>query len=100
MPLPPKWSLGYHQSRCSYYPQANVEILAETFRKKNIPIDCIVLDADYLKDYEPFRINKERFPDMAGMANKLKAMNIELTASVNPGIKIDSTYEANLDGLK
>lgn len=100
MPLPPLWSLGYHQSRCSYYPQATVEWIAETFRAKQIPIDCIVLDADYLQDYEPFRINKKRFPDMPGMAARLKRMGIELTASVNPGIKLDSTYEANADGLK
>jgi alpha-glucosidase len=67
MPLPPIWSLGYHQSRCSYFPQQNVKILAETFRSKNIPIDCIVLDADYLQDYEPFRINQKRFPDLPGL---------------------------------
>jgi alpha-glucosidase len=100
MPLPPLWSLGYHQSRCSYYPQSNVLWIAETFRKKQIPIDCIVLDADYLQDYEPFRINTRRFPDMPGLAAQLKKMDIELTASVNPGIKLDSTYPANADGLK
>lgn len=98
--LPPIWSLGYHQSRCSYYPQEKVKLLAETFRKKNIPIDCIVLDADYLHEYEPFRINKNRFPDLNGLAKDLKEMNIEITASVNPGIKIDSTYDAWIDGLK
>jgi len=100
MPLPPLWSLGYHQSRCSYYPQENVKILAETFRLKNIPIDCIVLDADYLQDYEPFRVNISRFPDLPGLAAGLKKLNIEIIASVNPGIKIDSTYEAHHDGLK
>jgi alpha-glucosidase len=100
MPLPPLWSLGYHQSRCSYYPQENVKILAETFRRKKIPVDCIVLDADYLHEYEPFRVNKNRFPDLAGLAADLKKMNIEITASVNPGIKIDNTYEAYTDGLE
>jgi alpha-glucosidase len=100
MPLPPLWSLGYHQSRCSYYPQQKVMSVAETFRKKNIPVDCIVLDADYLQDYEPFRINKQRFPDMPALAAELRKMNIELTASVNPGIKLDSSYEAHLDGVK
>jgi alpha-glucosidase len=100
MPLPPLWSLGYHQSRCSYYPQDKVKIIAETFRRKNIPIDCIVLDADYLQEYEPFRINEKRFPDMPGLARTLAEMNIELTASINPGIKMDSSYEAYHDGLK
>ncbi|HOW30440.1 MAG TPA: glycoside hydrolase family 31 protein [Bacteroidales bacterium] len=100
MPLPPKWSLGYHQSRCSYFPQQNVEWLSETFRSRQIPIDCIVLDADYLHEYEPFRINKERFPDMPALTRHLADLGIEVTASVNPGIKLDTTYFAHNDGLK
>jgi alpha-glucosidase len=100
MPLPPKWSIGYHQSRCSYYPEEQVNFIAETFRNKKIPLDCIVLDADYLQDYEPFRINLRRFPEMKAMAKRLQEKGIELTASVNPGIKIDSSYEAYHDGLK
>jgi len=100
MPLPPLWSLGYHQSRCTYYPQDKALWIAQTFRRKQIPIDCIVLDADYLHEYEPFRIDKRRFPDMRGLAGQLQKMGIELTASVNPGIKLDTTYPANADGLK
>lgn len=100
MPLPPKWSIGYHQSRCSYYPEDQVMFIAKSFRDKKIPLDCIVLDADYLQEYEPFRINTKRFPDMKGMASKLFKDGIELTASVNPGIKIDPTYDAYNDGLK
>lgn len=98
--LPPLWSIGYHQSRCSYFPQSNVELLAETFRKKNLPVDCIVLDADYLYHYQPFRINTNRFPDMKALTGKLSGMGIEVTASVNPGIMIDSSYDAYWDGLK
>lgn len=100
MPLPPLWSLGYHQSRCSYYPQQNVKLLADNFRSKKIPVDCIVLDADYLQDYEPFRINAERFPDMSALTGYLEKLGIEVTASVNPGIKIDTTYIGHHDGLK
>jgi len=99
MPLPPKWSLGYHQSRASYYPQQKVEWIAETFRKKNIPIDCIVLDADYQQDYQPFKTNLQRFPDLPLLSSKLSKMNIELTASVYPGVNIDSNYESYTDGL-
>ncbi|HPT03348.1 MAG TPA: glycoside hydrolase family 31 protein [Bacteroidales bacterium] len=100
MPLPPLWSLGYHQSRCSYFPQQNVKLLAQTFRSKQIPVDCIVLDADYLHEYEPFRINKQRFPDMKALTAYLADLGIEVTASVNPGIKVDTTYFAHNDGLK
>lgn len=100
MPLPPAWSLGYQQSRCSYFPQEKVEWLATTFRQKQIPVDGIVLDADYQQEYQPFRTNLKRFPDLPGLSARLAAMNIELTASVYPGVKIDSTYHSYTDGLK
>jgi len=100
MQLPPLWSMGYHQSRCSYYPQQKVEWIASTFRKKKIPVDCIVLDADYQQGYQPFRVNKERFPDMPALAASLAMQNIELTASVYPGVAIDTTYHSYNDGLK
>ena len=99
MQLPPLWSIGYHQSRCSYYPQERVEWIASSFRSKKIPIDCIVLDADYQYNYQPFRVNKERFPDMPALAKKLAVQQIELTASVYPGVAIDSTYHSYTDGL-
>jgi alpha-glucosidase len=100
MPLPPRWSLGYQQSRCSYYPEAQVRFIANTFRAKRIPLDGIVLDADYLHEYQPFRIDRQRFPDMRRLADDLRAMNIELTASVNPGIAIDDSYEQYKSGLE
>lgn len=98
--LPPKWSIGYHQSRCSYFPQSQVNWIAQSFRQKQIPLDCIVLDADYQQGYQPFRVNEERFPDMPKLAKELSSQNIELTASVYPGVKIDSTYFSYTDGLK
>lgn len=98
--LPPLWGIGYHQSRCSYYPQEKVEWIAETFRKKKIPLDCIVLDADYQQGYQPFRVNMKRFPDMPALAASLAKQQVELTASVYPGVAIDSTYHSYVDGLK
>jgi alpha-glucosidase len=100
MPLPPRWSLGYQQSRCSYYPEEQVMFIANTFRTKRIPLDGIVLDADYLHQYQPFRINRQRFPDMRRLAGTLRGMNIELTASVNPGIAIDDSYQQYKSGLE
>jgi alpha-glucosidase len=98
--LPPMWSLGYHQSRCSYYPQERALEIAKTFRAHRIPIDCLVLDADYLNKYQPFRIDTKRFPDMKALTSELKRMNIEVTASVNPGIAVDSDYLLNRSALK
>ena len=43
--MPPRWSLGYHQSRFSYVPEARVKEVADTFREKKIPCDVIVVVA-------------------------------------------------------
>jgi len=99
MPMPPKWALGFQQSRCSYYPESEVRFIAQAFRAKRIPLDGIVLDADYLHEYEPFRIDTQRFPDMAALARDLQQQHIELTASVNPGLRIDDSYGAYRSGL-
>ena len=36
-PLPPRWALGYQQSRWSYTPEARVRRSAETFRARRVP---------------------------------------------------------------
>src|SRR6516165_10216103 len=43
-PLPPYWSLGFQQSRYSYYREARVYEIAKRFCEKKIPCDAIYLD--------------------------------------------------------
>ena len=63
MPLPPRWALGYNQCRWSYYPEARVRLLADTFRVKKVPADVIWLDIHYQDGYKPFTWDHSRFPD-------------------------------------
>ncbi|GAC1426928.1 MAG: glycoside hydrolase family 31 protein [Acidobacteriaceae bacterium] len=72
-PLPPLWSLGFQQSRYSYYPQAKVEEIAARLRADKIPTDVIWLDIDYQDRNRPFTVDKERFPDFKGLIGKLAA---------------------------
>ena len=43
MALPPRWALGYHQSRWSYASAGEVEGIAAQFRARKIPADAIPL---------------------------------------------------------
>jgi alpha-glucosidase len=78
MSLPPLWSLGYHQCRYSYYPEARVRLLADTFRVKQIPADTLWLDIHYLDGYKPFTWDPERFPDPKKMIADLRAEGFRL----------------------
>jgi alpha-glucosidase len=74
-PLPPLWSLGFQQSRYSYYPQKEVEDIAAHLRKDRIPADAIYLDIDYQYKNRPFTVDRERFPDFSGLLHQLTAEN-------------------------
>ena len=77
-PLPPLWTLGFQQSRYSYYPQSRVLEIAARLRADRIPADAIYLDIDYQDHNRPFTINREAFPDFPGMVSQLKAENFHL----------------------
>ncbi len=63
MNLPPLWSLGFQQSRWSYYPDTRVKEIADTFRIKKIPCDVIWLDIDYMEKFKIFTFSPINFPD-------------------------------------
>ena len=82
-PLPPKWSLGYQQSRYSYYPESEMRNIATHLRADHIPADVIWLDIDYQQNNRPFTVNQERFPHFAEMVHDLAAENFSTVAIVD-----------------
>ncbi len=75
-PLPPLWSLGYQQSRYSYYPETEVRRIADKLRSEQIPSDVIWLDIDYQLKNRPFTVDPERFPHFDQMIKDLKAQHL------------------------
>ncbi|WP_432709017.1 glycoside hydrolase family 31 protein [Pedobacter sp.] len=91
-PMPPKWALGYHQCRWSYYPESKVKEIAEGFRSRKIPCDAIYLDIDYMDGYRCFTWNKKYFPDPKKMIRNLSAIGFKTVVMIDPGIKVDDNY--------
>ncbi|PKN86051.1 MAG: alpha-glucosidase [Chloroflexi bacterium HGW-Chloroflexi-8] len=100
MPLPPKWALGYHQSRWSYGNEQVVSQIAKTFREKEIPCDVIHLDIDYMDGYRVFTWDEERFPDPKEMAESLADNGFHLVTIIDPGVKVDKQYAVYEDGVE
>ncbi len=97
--LPPRWSLGYHQSRYSYYPDSMVENLAREFRRRDIPADVIHLDIHYMNGYRDFTFDPQRFPQPKRLMDTLAAQGFKVVTIVDPGLKIDSAWSVYRDGL-
>jgi len=75
-PMPPLWSLGYQQSRYSYFPEAEVRRIADRLRSERIPADVIWLDIDYQLKNRPFTVDPERFPHFDQMIKDLRAQHL------------------------
>ncbi|WP_123041595.1 TIM-barrel domain-containing protein [Cohnella candidum] len=97
--MPPRWALGYQQSRYSYMDQEEVLELARTFRSKGIPCDVIYLDIHYMDEYRVFTWDPERFPDPKAMTAELAEMGFRIVPIVDPGVKKDPNYAVYQEGV-
>lgn len=79
-PLPPLWSLGFQQSRYSYYPETRVVAVADRLREDRIPSDALYLDIDYQKENRPFTVDEVRFPHFPAMIEELAKKHFHVVA--------------------
>lgn len=93
MPLPPLWALGNQQSRWSYYPQAMAEEVVNQYRQRDLPLDVLHLDIDYMQAYRVFTFNTDRFPDPKAFTDKMRQRGVKIVTIVDPGIKYQPPSE-------
>jgi alpha-glucosidase len=91
-PLPPLWSLGYQQSRYSYYPESRAREIVRTLREKKIPADAIYFDIDYQQGNAPFTINREYFPTFEKMISDFRAQGMHTILITDLHIKKDPNH--------
>jgi alpha-glucosidase len=101
IPLPPRWAIGYHQSRWSYGSATEVRQLTQEFRQRRIPCDVIHLDIDYMQAYRVFTWNAQRFPDPAALIQELATSGFKVVTIVDPGVKQepDAGYRVFDEGM-
>ncbi len=99
IPLPPLWSLAYHQCRWSYYPESRVRQIADEFRKRRIPCDVIWLDLDYTDEFRAFTWDENRFPNPGKLVSDLREQGFRVVVSNFPGIKVDEGYHVCDQGV-
>ena len=100
MPLPPRWALGYGQSRWSYSPEAYLREVAEGLRQRDIPCDHLWLDIDYMDGYRVFTWSPTRFPQPKELLDELRAAGFKVVAIIDPGVKADPTDATFADGVE
>ena len=96
--MPPKWALGFHQCRWSYFPEKKVKDIARNFRERKIPCDAIHLDIDYMDGYRCFTWNRKYFPDPSAMIKELADDGFKTIVIIDPGIRVDENYSVFKEG--
>ena len=86
-PLPPRWTLGYLQSKFGYRNWAEVFAAKDAFRSNDLPCDGLVLDLYWFGnpcDMGALRWDTNHFPNAAKQIAALAAAGIQLMAIHEP----------------
>ncbi|KAL7722289.1 Glucosidase II subunit alpha [Entamoeba marina] len=97
-PLPPKYTLAYHQCRWNYMTQDEAEEVIDKMDEAKIPFDVLWLDIEHTVDKKYFTWNENKFPDPLGLQNRLKSTERRMVTIVDPHIKKLSSYYVYKEG--
>ncbi|MFM7231630.1 MAG: TIM-barrel domain-containing protein [bacterium] len=100
MPMPPRWALGFQQSRFSYAPDREVLRIARGFRDRRIPCDVVWVDIDYMHGFRSFTFDPVGFPAPRALNDSLHAAGFRSVWMIDPGIKLDPGYAVYDQGTR
>ncbi len=96
--LPPRWALGYHQSRWGYQCDADVRAITDGFAQLGLPLSAVHLDIDYMRGFRVFTVDPDRFPDLGRLAAEASATGVRVVTIVDAGVKVDPDYDVFREG--
>jgi len=105
--LPPRWSLAYSGSTMQYTddadPPARFEEFLALIAEHGIPCRSFQLSSGYTmigdKRYV-FHWNRDKFPDPAGFARRLRTAGLEIAANIKPALLTDHPLFAEVEAFR
>lgn len=91
-PLPPFFSLGYHQCKWNYRDEADVAEVNAKFDEYDIPADVIWLDIEHTDGKRYFTWDPVKFSTSIDMINNVASVGRKMVTIVDPHIKVDNSY--------
>lgn len=98
VPMMPEYGLGFWQCKLRYQTQEELLEVAREYKRRNLPIDVIVIDYFHWPKQGEWKFDPVYWPDPDAMIQELKDMGIELMISVWPTVdKTSENYEEMLE---
>ena len=70
--LPPSWALGHQHARWGFGSEQEVRRIVAGYRERGLPLSAVHLDIDHYDAHQVFTVDRERFPDLPGLAEELR----------------------------
>ncbi len=86
VPMMPEYGLGFWQCKLRYQTQEELLSIAREYKKRNLPIDVIVIDYFHWPTQGDWKFDLTYWPDPDAMIAELKEMGIELMVSIWPTV--------------
>ena len=98
-PLPPFFSLGYHQCKWNYRDEADVAEVNAKFDEYDIPADVIWLDIEHTDGKRYFTWDPVKFATSTDMINNVASVGRKMVTIIDPHIKVDNNYHIYKNAL-
>jgi alpha-D-xyloside xylohydrolase len=97
----PEFATGFWQSKLRYRTQEEVLMVANEYRRRNLPLSVLVIDSFHWPIQGSWRFNAIDWPDPKAMVDQLRAQGIELMISIWPTVdnRAESYTEMETAGL-
>ncbi|VDM44201.1 unnamed protein product [Toxocara canis] len=96
-PLPPLFSIAYHQCRWNYNDQDDVAAVHAGFDEHDIPLDVIWLDIEHTDGKRYFTWDPVKFSKPKEMIDALAAKGRKMVTIIDPHIKKDDNFHVYKD---
>lgn len=97
--LPPRWSLGWHQSRWGYGSADEVTSVASRYALEEIGLDAMWLDIQHMRGFRTFTWDPVNFASPEALDADLAALGVRTVFIADPGIKQEPGWEVYDRGL-
>ncbi|WP_406859612.1 TIM-barrel domain-containing protein [Streptomyces sp. HUAS MG47] len=87
--LPPAWALGPQHARWGFGSAREVRRVVAGYRERGLPLSAVHLDIDHYDQHRVFTVDRERFPDLPGLAAELREQGVRLVSIVDPAVKAE-----------
>ncbi|MHC6629321.1 glycoside hydrolase family 31 protein [Streptomyces globosus] len=92
--VPPAWALGYQHARWGFGSADEVRRVVAGYRSRGLPLSAVHLDIDHYDGHRVFTVDRERFPDLPGLAGELDGAGVRLVSIVDPAVKVGDAVHA------